>query len=95
MKALKVWLSVRKKKSDGAMPSITKKLEELEEKVKGHAVLTLRDCLIDEGKEEDLIDKFLEEDNITQQPDAVDTISQGVEDVDADVGEQQGRVASC
>jgi hypothetical protein len=94
-KDLKVWLSVRKKKSDGAMPSVTKKLEELEEKLKGHAVLTLRDYLIDEGKEEDLIDKFLEEDNITQQPHAVDTISQGVEDVDADVGEQQGRVASC
>jgi hypothetical protein len=97
IKDLKVWLSVRKKRSDGAMPSVTKKLGELEEKLKGHAVLTLRDYLIDEGKEEDLINQYLKEHTITtQQHHAVDPISQGVEDADVDVpvGEQQG-VAWC
>ena len=41
IKDLKVWLSVRKKKSDGAMPSVAKKLEEMEEKFKNRDVLTL------------------------------------------------------
>ena len=94
-KDLKVWLSVRKKKSDGPMPSVTKKLRELEEKLKGHGVLTLRDYLIDEGKEEDLIDQYLEHSiTINQQHHAVlDTINRGVEDVV--VGEQQVSFAVC
>jgi hypothetical protein len=91
-KDIKVWLSVRKKKSDGPMPSVTKKLGELEEKLKGHRVLTLRDYLMDEGKEEVLIDQYLEQHTIALQH-AADTTNQGVEDVDVDVNEQQARVA--
>jgi hypothetical protein len=89
-KHIKVWLSVGKKKSDGPMPSVTKKLWELEEKLKGHRVLTLRDYLMDEGKEEVLIDQYLEENAIALQH-AADTTNQIVEDVDVD--EQQARVA--
>jgi hypothetical protein len=86
-KDIKVWLSVRKKKCDGAMPSVTKKLGELEEKLKGHQVLTLRDYLMDEGKEEVLIDQYLEHTIAIQR--AADANNQGVEDVD----EQQGGLA--
>jgi hypothetical protein len=94
IKDLKVWLSVRKKKSDGAMPSVAKKLEEMEEKFKNRDVLTLRDYLIDEGKEVNLINQYLGDHTIAQQHHAVlDTSSQGVVDVDADG--QQARVACC
>jgi hypothetical protein len=92
IKDLKVWLSVRKKKSDGAMPSVSKKLEEMEEKFKNRDVLTLRDYLIDEGKEVNLINQYLEDHTIAQQNHAVlDTASQGVVDVDVD-GQQARRL---
>jgi hypothetical protein len=96
IKDLKVWLSVRKKKSDGAMPLVAKKLEEMEEKFKNRDVLTLRDYLIDEGKEVNLINQYLEDHTIAQQHHAVlDTASQGVVPVDVDVDGQQARVACC
>ncbi len=81
------------------MPSVAKKLEEMEEKFKNRDVLTLRDYLIDEGKEVNLINQYLEDDHtIAQQHHAVlDTASQGVVDVDVDVDVdgQQARVACC
>jgi hypoxanthine-guanine phosphoribosyltransferase len=86
---------VRKKKSVGAMPSVAKKLEEMEEKFKNRDVLTLRD-LIDEGKEVNLINQYLEDRTIAQHHHAVmDTASQGVVDIDVDVDGQQARVACC
>ena len=59
-KDVKGWLSVRKKKLDGAMPLGAEKLRELEEKLKDRPVLGLRDYLVDEGKDEELIDQYLD-----------------------------------
>jgi hypothetical protein len=51
---LKAWLAVRKKKQDGAMPTVLPKLKDLYSKLKETEPLTLRAYLLDEGHSEDL-----------------------------------------
>ena len=55
---LKLWMSVRKKKEDGPMPTTKVKLLELKGKLENRAVLSLRDYLLDEGRDLTLIDLY-------------------------------------
>ena len=90
-KDIKGWLSVRKKKSDGAMPLGAERLRELEVKLKDRPVLALQDYLVDEGKDEDLIDQYLAHAAVEGVVDVVDrVVLDGVADVaDVDVQAQQ------
>ena len=56
---LKLWMSVRKKKEDDPMPSKKDKVLELKGKLKNRAVLSLRECLLDEGKDVKTVDLYV------------------------------------
>ena len=56
---LVTFLKVRKKRSDGGMPATSAKLKELYEAIKDREPLTLREYLLDEGKDGQLVDSLL------------------------------------
>ena len=54
-------MKVRKKKGDGKIPTTGRELKELYEKIKTREPLTLREFLIDEGKDPALVDRLLKD----------------------------------
>jgi hypothetical protein len=56
---LALWLKVRKRKKDGAMPTVSDKLKLKYQQLKDKQPLTLKEYLLDEGKDEGLVDALL------------------------------------
>ena len=60
---LSTWVRVRKRKADGKLPTTRLKLLDLYKVFRDREPLTLREYLIDEGKELDMVDGLLEKKN--------------------------------
>ena len=52
-------MKVRKRKKDGAMPTVSDKLKSMYAQLKDKLPLTLKEYLLDEGKDGDLVDSLL------------------------------------